>query len=62
MNLSHFVLTAFGVLAFSTWVNLNYTPENELYWPVLIASPLVIMLTFVTLTKTFSGILSLFRR
>lgn len=57
-----FALTSLFTLCFAVWVNLNYTQENVLYWPVLFASPFVFMLALVIVSKTVSGFFGLFSK
>nr|QMP83002.1 MAG: hypothetical protein [Caudoviricetes sp.] len=61
MNILTFALTALSVLIFSVWVNLNYTPDNPLFWPVLVGSIFVFATTFFLISKTFSFVFGLFR-
>lgn len=61
MSVLNFALTALSVLIFSVWVNLKYTPENVLYWPMLFGSIFVFTLVYFLISKTFSFVFSLFR-
>lgn len=62
MSHFNFFLTAALSLAFSVWVNLNFTSENVLYWPALISSPIIFMVCLAIISKTISGIVGFFSR